>query len=437
MSTSTERSDIAAHRSENQPVRASIAAFLGTTVEWYDFYIYGNAAALVFDKLFFPQVSSYVGTLASFATFAVGFLARPIGGIVFGHLGDKLGRKKSLMATLMLMAASTVGVGLLPTYEQAGALSVCLLLLMRVLQGIAVGGEWGGAVLIAGEHAPKHRRTFFASFAQLGSPAGLLLAMLVFGAVSRFDHATLLDWGWRLPFLGSVVLFAVGFFVRAGVKESPEFHASKKERKLVKMPLVEVLRHHWVVVLLAMGANSIGVAGAYFTNTFMLSYTTHYLGMSASKIINVLTLAAVIQFLWQPVAAKIAERFGTVRCLLLSAAGSVLIPYPMFMLVSTQNTWLMLIGVMLAIATKSSFYSIIAGYMTEIFPAHIRYSAISLAYQLCGAIIAGFTPFVGSILAERFHGSWIPLAVFYSALSAASLICVAIIARRKTSFAAM
>jgi len=252
-----------------QPRRAAAAAFIGTMIEWYDFYIYATAAALVFGALFFPSDNSLFSTMAAFGTFAVGFFARPLGGIVFGHIGDRIGRKKSLVITLLMMGVVTVGIGLLPTYAQIGAAAPVLLIVLRVIQGIAVGGEWGGAVLMAGEHAPKGRRTFFASFAQLGSPAGLILSLLAFGAVTRLPEEELMSWGWRVPFLASALLLLVGLAIRLGVNESPEFLASReqaeKSRRKEQAPVLEVLRTAWRPLLLCIGANTLGIAGVYFT----------------------------------------------------------------------------------------------------------------------------------------------------------------------------
>ncbi len=232
-----------------QPVRAATAAFIGTMIEWYDFYIYATAAALVFGELYFPSHDPFISTMASFATFAVGFFARPLGGVIFGHLGDKIGRKKALMTTLMMMGVATVCVGLLPAYAKVGVLAPLLLVLLRVVQGIAVGGEWGGAVLMAAEHAPKGRRTFFASFAQLGSPAGLILSLIAFRAVTSMPHEEFIAWGWRLPFLVSAVLLVVGVLIRMGVNESPEFERQKLSKRTVELPIAEVFRSSGALVV--------------------------------------------------------------------------------------------------------------------------------------------------------------------------------------------
>ena len=414
-----------------QPARAATAAFIGTMIEWYDFYIYATAAALVFGELYFPSRDPFVSTMASFATFAVGFFARPLGGLIFGHLGDRIGRKKALMTTLMMMGIATVCVGLLPDFSKVGLLAPVLLVLLRVVQGIAVGGEWGGAVLMAGEHAPQGRRTFFASFAQLGSPAGLILSLIAFRAVTSMDKADLMSWGWRLPFLASAVLLVVGILIRLGVNESPEFQRVKDTSKTLKLPVAEVFRSAWGLVLLCIGANTIGIAGVYFTNTFMIAYTTQYVGVARSLILDCLFAVAIIQFCAQPLAAWLAERIGAARFLKLAALCAMLSPYPMFLLVQRGSVVPMVIGIAIAVVCMASFYSVIAGFVSGVFDTRVRYSAISLSYQVCGAIAGGLTPLVGTWLAHRYAGAWWPLAVFYTCLAGISLLCIAALDARR------
>lgn len=407
-----------------QPVRAAFAAFIGTMIEWYDFYIYATAAALVFGELYFPSHDPFVSTMASFATFAVGFFARPLGGVIFGHLGDRIGRKKALMTTLMMMGVATVCVGLLPAYAKVGMLAPVLLVLLRVVQGVAVGGEWGGAVLMAGEHAPQGRRTFFASFAQLGSPAGLILSLIAFRAVTSMPHDDFIAYGWRLPFLASAVLLVVGFFIRKGVNESPEFAREKEAKRTVELPIAEVFRSSGALVALCIGANTIGIAGVYFTNTFMISYATQNIGVSKSLILDCLFAVAIIQFLAQPLAAWLAEKLGGARFLKLAAFAAMLSPYPMFTLVQSGNRLSMIVGIAIAVVCMASFYSVIAGFVSGVFPVRVRYSAISLSYQVCGAIAGGLTPLAGTWLAHQFAGQWWPLAVFYTCLAGISLSCI-------------
>ncbi|MFX1764801.1 MFS transporter [Paraburkholderia sp. A1RI-2L] len=418
-----------------QPARASLAAFVGTTIEWYDFYIYATAAALIFGKLFFPSTEPFYSTLASFGTFAVGFFARPLGGLVFGHLGDRIGRKKALVATLSIMGLGTVSIGFLPTYASTGALAPALLVALRIAQGIAIGGEWGGAVLMAGEHAPKEKRTFLASFAQLGSPAGLILALLSFRSVAHLDKAALFSWGWRLPFIASAVLLVVGLLIRSGVGESPEFEALKTQRRTAALPILDVLRDSWRTVLLCLGANVIGVAGAWFVNTFMLNYTTQTLGLDRALILDCLFVVAFIQFFTQLASGWFAQRVGAGGFLKLAAGLAMLSPYPMFVLVSTGKPAAIVIGIAVAVMCMSSSYAVMAGFMTNAFPVRVRYSAISISYQCCAALAGGLTPLVGTLLAHDFPGQWWPLALFYSALAAISLVCIAALQRRQPAAA--
>ncbi|OZI74336.1 MFS transporter [Bordetella genomosp. 12] len=432
------------HTAGHQPVRASTAAFVGTMIEWYDFYIYATAAALVFGKLFFPSVDGFYGTLAAFGTFAVGFFARPLGGAVFGHIGDRIGRKKSLVITLLMMGSVTVLIGLLPTYAQIGIWAPVLLVILRFIQGIAVGGEWGGAVLMAGEHSPdQSKRTFFASFAQLGSPAGLILSMLMFKLVTSMDDAAFMSWGWRVPFLFSAALLIVGFAIRMSVNESPDFLAEQERKaKLAaskpaeeKTPLMEVLRGAPGLLVLAVGANVLGIAGFYFTNTFMLAYTTQYVGLSRAVILDSLLLVSIMQFFITPLSAYIASRIGNRRFLLITSFLSILTPYVMFNLVDMGTRTSLTFGVGTAVLFMGAYYAVIAGYVSDSFPTRIRYTGISMAYQLSGAIFGGLTPILGTILAQKFQGHWWPLALLFSAISLLSMLSVVFLANRRHSAA--
>ena len=306
---------------------------------------------------------------------------------------------------------------------------------LRIAQGIAIGGEWGGAVLMAGEHAPKEKRTFLASFAQLGSPAGLILALLAFRSIAHLDHAALFAWGWRLPFIASAVLLVVGLLIRSGVGESPEFEAIKTQRRTATLPILDVLRDSWRVVLLCLGANVIGVAGAWFVNTFMLNYTTQTLGLDRALILDCLFVVAFIQLFTQLASGWFAQRVGAGRFLTLAAALAMLSPYPMFVLVSTGKPAAIVIGIAIAVMCMSSSYAVMAGFMTNAFPVRVRYSAISISYQCCAALAGGLTPLIGTLLAHDFPGQWWPLALFYSALAAVSLVCIAVLQRRQPAAA--
>jgi len=434
----------------HQPVRASTAAFVGTMIEWYDFYIYATAAALVFGTLFFPTADGFYGTLAALGTFAVGFFARPLGGAIFGHIGDRIGRKKSLIITLVMMGVVTVLIGLLPTYASIGIWAPILLVVLRLIQGIAVGGEWGGAVLMAGEHSPdKNKRTFFASFAQLGSPAGLILSMLMFKLVTGLEEEQFLSWGWRVPFLFSAVLLVVGFLIRTGVNESPDFVAEREAKavkaaaaaqaapaKAERAPLWEVITGAPKLLALAVGANVLGIAGFYFTSTFMIAYTTQYVGIDRATILNCLLVVSIMQFIITPIAAYIASRVGNLRFLGITAFISIFTPYAMFSLVDMGSLVNITLGIGVAVLFMGAYYAVIAGYVSDSFPTRIRYTGISMAYQLSGAIFGGLTPILGTILAENFRGQWWPLAVLFSTISLLSLLSVLMLGAKRADTAA-
>ena len=408
----------------NQPRRAAAAAFIGTTVEFYDFYIYATAAALILGQVFFPNDNPTLSTLAAFGTFAVGFIARPLAGMVFGHLGDRLGRKKMLLFTMLLMGVATTCIGLLPSYATAGIWAPIGLIALRIIQGISVGGEWGGAVLMASEHAPAHRKTFYASFAQLGSPASLLLALIAFRLVTSLEPEQFAQWGWRLPFIFSGVLMLIGLLIRSGVQESPEFKEVLEKGETAKYPVLEVIRTCWRQILFAAAAVTIGSAGFFFTNTFMITYVTQYQGIARSTILDCLFLVTLLQLVSQPISALLAERMGEARFLMLTALLSMVVPYPMFLLVGTQNLVLMTLGIAMAVVTLSGLYAVIAGYMAQAFPAHLRYSGIS-------------TPIIGTLLASRYAGQWLPLAIFFSLLAALSLFGVCGLARLRGEHSAV
>lgn len=411
------------------PRRAAAAAFIGTTIEFYDFYIYAFAAALVLGQLFFPSENPMLSTMAAFGSFAVGFIARPFAGMVFGHLGDRIGRKKMLLVTIVLMGVATTCIGLLPTYAQAGIWAPIGLVVLRLLQGISVGGEWGGAVLMASEHAPKGRKVFFASFAQWGSPAGLLLALIAFRCISEMEQDALMSWGWRIPFLMSGLLMIVGLAIRFGVPESPEFAEVKENDQTLANPVLEVITKSWKTIIFAALAVTIGSGGFFFTNTFMITYVTQYQGIAKTTILNCLFLVTILQFLSQPCSALLAERLGEGRFLKWVAGLCIVVPYPMFLLVQTGNLFYMTAGITLAVVLLAALYAVIAGYMAEAFEARVRYSGISIAYQLGSGLTGGLTPMVGTFLAGYFAGEWWPLAAFFSTLALMSLIGVIGLAR--------
>ncbi len=415
--------------STKQARKAGITAFVGTTIEWFDFYIYGTASALVLGPLFFPDASPAVGTLAAFATFAVGFVARPVGGVVFGHFGDKFGRKNAVIITLALMGLGTVGVGLLPTYAQIGIWAPILLVALRVLQGIAMGGEWGGAVLIATEFAPPKKKVLYGAFAQQGSPVGNLLATLAFLGLTLMSDSVFESWGWRLPFLGSAALVIVALYIRLHISETPEMKKAVAAQERTRMPLVEVLRSHPVELALGVGAVVAGVAITYVKTTFALSWATTDLGFERSDFLLVITVALVAQALVQPFGAVLATRIDpskAVRWMLLPEI--VLLPL-MFVLVQTGSVPLAILGMVLATAPHAVYYAALAGILAQVFPTNVRYTGISLSYQLSTAVFAGTAPMVSQYLLTRTNSIWpvVALGLVYVVLS---LVCMTALLRR-------
>lgn len=408
-------------RDERMARRAGWASFIGTTVEWYDFYLYASASALVFAPLFFGAASPEIGLLLSFATFWVGFLARPLGSILFGHIGDRVGRKKALVATMLLMGISSVGIGLLPTSAQVGALAPVLLALLRMVQGVAIGGEWGGAVLIATEHADRKRSFFFGAFAQQGSPAGRILATLAFLAVSTLPRSELLAWGWRIPFLASAILVVIGLAIRLGLAETPEMVALRKEQRTERVPIAALLRGHTPAVLLGVGAVLIVFALVYARDTFALSWATSKLGFAPDDFLLIVLLSSVVQFFVQPFGVVLAAKWGlrrTVTVLL----GLVVPALPlMFLLIGTGNWWLALLGAVVATIPDVMFYAVMAGMFADAFPAHIRYTGISMTYALSGTV-GGATPVIMQGL-NTATGSIIAPVGFVTALALLAVIC--------------
>ena len=409
--------------------KAGIASFVGTTIEWYDFYIYGTAAALVLGPLFFPNTSPAAGVLASFATFWVGFLARPIGGIVFGHLGDRLGRKTALVATLLLMGVSTLAVGLLPTYSSIGVLAPVLLVAARLVQGLAVGGEWGGAVLIASEHASKSKRILYGAFAQQGSPAGQMLATGSFALIALLPEQDFLSWGWRVPFLVSAALVVVGLVIRLRIEESPQLDRLRSSGRTARFPLGELFREAKGMVLLSIAACALVAAAAYFKNTFALSWATNELGFDRGTFLNVILISSFVQFCTQPLGAFMATWWNPRKVVTTLLIFEIPLFPLMFALISTGDFGLAALGMALATLPHTMYYAILAGMLAEAFPARMRYTAISLSYALAGTLFGGTAPLIGQALLAA-TGSIVPVVAYSVVIVLLTLLAARIILAR-------
>ncbi len=409
--------------------RASIrevafASFIGTAIEWYDFFLYGTAAALVFPALFFPEFSALAGLLASFAVFGVGFFARPIGGVVFGHFGDRVGRKSMLVITLLVMGGATFLIGLLPTFETAGILAPILLVILRFLQGFAVGGEWGGATLMAVEHAPEESRNFYASWPQMGAPAGLVLSTAVFTAFSSLPDEQFFAWGWRVPFLLSIILIGVGLFIRLRVLESPAFERVKELGSESRVPLLEVLRDYPVAAILAIGVVLVNIGGYYIVITFTLSYVTEQLGVARNVPLIGLLLAGVAEIAGILIFARVADRIGKRPVALWSAAVVFLLAFPYFWLVNTEVPALIWLSMSLWTFAAGALYGITGVFIAELFEARVRYSGISFGYQMAGMLGGALAPIVATALLTWAGGNSWPVAAYLALNSLISLAAV-------------
>ena len=410
--------------------QVAFASFIGTAVEWYDFFLYGTAAALVFNQLFFPNFAPLTGTLASFATFGVGFVARPLGGMVFGHFGDRIGRKSMLVITLLMMGGATFLIGLLPTFDAAGLLAPILLVVLRFVQGFAVGGEWGGATLMAVEHAPEESRNFYASWPQMGAPAGLVLSTAVFTAFSSLPDAAFFAWGWRVPFLLSVVLIAVGLFIRLRVLESPAFARVKEVGAESRRPLIEVVKGYPVATLISIGVVLVNIGGYYIVITFTLAYATEQLGVARNVTLIGLLLAGLAEIAGILVFAYLADRVGRRRVALWSAAFVAVLAYPYFSLVDTAEPALIWLAMGVWTFAAGALYGITGVLIAHLFEARVRYSGISLGYQGAGVIGGALAPLIATALVSLAGGSSWLVATYLFAVSLVSLLSVYLASER-------
>jgi MFS transporter, MHS family, shikimate and dehydroshikimate transport protein len=416
------RTSRALNGSENGPqpeqTTASIrqvaaASLAGTVVEWYDFFLYATMAALVFNKEFFPTVDPLVGTMVAFGTFAAGFVTRPIGGVLFGHLGDRLGRKPMLVVTMMIMGLATFAMGLLPTYAQIGVAAPILLLILRMLQGIGLGGEWGGAVLLCVEHAPAGRRGWYSSWPQLGVPIGLLLSTLAVTAVGRFGDRGLVEWGWRIPFLLSIVLVAIGLFIRLRIAEPPAFAKMVGAGQRARVPLLDVVRQHPKVTLLGIGARMSESVTFNVYNAFLLTYTVAVLGLPRDIVLDGLLVAAVVGFVVIPLAGRLSDQVGRRKVFLAGALLAAVSAFPIFALVDTGSRLLVMVAVVVGWGLAAcTMYGPEGAMFAEIYPTRVRYSGMSVVYQI-GVLPSGaVAPFICTALVAHFAGASWPVATY-------------------------
>lgn len=379
-------------------LRLAAASLAGTAIEFYDFFVYGTAAALVLGPLFFPTFSPLAGTLAAFATFGVGFVARPLGSVLFGHIGDRHGRRPVLVASLLLTGAATVAVGCVPTYNTIGVAAPVLLLVLRFLQGLGLGGEWGGAVLLTAEHAPAERRGLWSSFPQIGPSLGFVLAngvMLVLSAT--LSDAQFAAWGWRVPFWAAGVLAAAGLWLRSSLVESPQF---LEMRDHARVPLAEVVRDHWRLVLLTAGGLAVGYAVFYAVTTWALAYGVERLGVSRTVMLSCIMAAVVVKGSLTPLMALLGDRYGRRPLCLVGCAGAALWMFPMIALLSTGEPLLMFLGFLVALISFITMFAVIAAYLPELYEPRVRCTGAAVGYNLGGVLGGALTPIVATAVAQ-------------------------------------
>lgn len=393
---------------ERDARRVAFGAFVGTALEWYDFFLFGTAASLVFNRLFFVSGNAAAATAGAFATFAVGFLARPVGGILFGHLGDRIGRRTCLIVTVVMIGVVTGLIGLLPTYVDIGVAAPVLLTALRLLQGIAVGGEWGGAITLAVEHAPPGKRGRYAAMPQIGSPIGTLLSSGAFLLVALLPPGDFDSYGWRLPFLAAFPLLVIALYLRRRVEESPLFAQLLAEDARASSPVVEVLRGAWPALLVGAGSAFLGVGGFYLVTTFVISYATSELGIPRSLILTATLVAAAVEIGVLLLGGRLGERYGAARVTVVGGLASAVGALPMFWLIDTADAVLVIVAVTGGVALLSIPYAVSGDLLARLFPARLRYSGIALAANVAG-VASGFVPLAATgTLALAGGSSWGP-----------------------------
>lgn len=407
--------------------RALIASTIGTTIEWYDFLLYGTVTGLVFGKLFFPGSEPLIGVLQAFGIFFIGFVGRPIGAAIFGHYGDRIGRKATLITTLLVTGAATTAVGLVPTYASIGVWGAVVLTVIRLIQGIGVGGEWGGSVLLAMEWSKgNHNRGFIASWPQFGAPAGLFLAN---GAVLLFSWLSgdqFLVWGWRIPFLLSVVMVGIGLWIRMGILETPVFQKVIDEDRIERVPVLEVLKRQPKQVLLTALLRLPEQAPGYIVGTFVFTYGTTVLGMTRNFLLLGVLAQTVLGFIWVTIAGRLSDLVGRKRMFMAGCVIMGIFGFVYFELLDSMNPWIIFFTVAISLVPVMNLYGPEAALIAEAFSPRLRYSGASLGYQLASIIAGGPAPFVATWLVARYHSS-LPVAIYILLVSIVGLIATALL----------
>ncbi|HDQ4608392.1 MFS transporter [Pseudomonas aeruginosa] len=405
--------------------RVLVASLTGSAIEWFDYFLYGTVASLVFNRLFFPNFDPVVGLLLTYLSFSLTFFVRPFGGFLFSHIGDRIGRKKTLVITLSLMGFATFGIGLLPGYDAIGIWAPILLIVLRVIQGLGISGEWGGALLLAYEYAPKGKRGLYGSVPQMGVPLGMVMATLAMTLVSLLPDEDFLAWGWRIPFLLSAVLVLLGLWIRNGIDETPDFKEAKKSGEVAKIPLVDTVKYHWREVLIATGAKVVESAPFYIFTTFIVGYATGTLQLEKMTVLNAVSVASVVTVCLIPVMGALSDRIGRKRVFMIGATLMAVFAFPYFYLLDLRSSWSLTFATVIAVGLIwAPIVATLGTFMSEIFSTRVRYTGITLGAQLGAAFAGGTAPLIATWLQAQSGGSWVSIAVYLMLCAVISIVAV-------------
>lgn len=406
--------------------RVWIASLVGSSVEWFDYFLYGTVAALVFNQVFFVAEDPTVGLLLSYASLALAFLIRPLGGIIFSHIGDRVGRKKTLVMTITIMGGATVLMGLLPTYQAIGVAAPIILITLRLIQGIGIGGEWGGSVLLAVEYAPKEKRGLFGAFPQMGVTIGMFLGSGALTLItSLVSQESFVSWGWRIPFIASAVLVLFGLWIRKGIDETPSFKKVQESGEIPKLPIIDIFKYHWKEVLLAIGGKVVETAPFYIFATFIVSYGTSNLGFTSTQVLISVMIATIITTILMPFMGMLSDKVGRKKVYVFGAVGMVLYAFPYFWLLEQRTFITLLIATIIGLGIIWAPITAVLGTMfSEIFDAKVRYTGVSLGYQIGAAVAGGTAPLIATALLVKFNNSYVPVALYIILTAAISLVSV-------------
>lgn len=411
--------------------KALIASLIGSSIEWFDYFLYGTVAAIVLNQLFFPSYDPVVGVMLAYVTFALPFFIRPLGGVIFSHIGDKIGRKKTLVITLSLMGGATVLIGLLPTYEMIGVWAPILLITLRCIQGLGIGGEWGGALLLAVEYSPKKKRGLFGSVPQMGVTIGMLMGTLAISVMSLLPDEQFMAWGWRVPFVLSAVLVFLGLWIRKSLDETPSFKEAKESGNIAKVPLFDTFRYHWRSVLIAVGAKIVETGPFYIFSTFVIAYTTTYLTFDRLTALNAVTIGTLAATLMIPLMGSLSDKVGRKPVFICGTIGMILFAFPYFYLLSLGSTLWLFVATVVALGIFWAPVTAVLGTMfSEIFSANVRYTGVTVGYQIGAAVAGGTAPLLATYLLNTFNNSSVPISLYI--ILAGIISIVAVLATRET-----